>query len=118
MNKMLSDNRKLVNRKLLQVGMKEFTCAICGVSELDSGRQLSWDHDHNSGFFRGLLCSNCNTGLGMFKDDVHILLKAIEYLIQFRDTLTERRPFHDPTGKYHPKDSRRHKRPYKDLFRR
>lgn len=29
---------------------------------------------------RGLLCLTCNTGLGMFKDDVNMLYLAIRYL--------------------------------------
>lgn len=38
------------------------------------------DHCHESMTWRGLLCMNCNTGLGMFKDNVEELEKAIEYL--------------------------------------
>ena len=29
---------------------------------------------------RGLLCSSCNGGLGLFKDDIQFLKQAIEYL--------------------------------------
>lgn len=51
-------------------------CAICGGTY-----RLSWDHDHASGDYRGTLCSNCNTGLGMFKDRPDILRKAARYLL-------------------------------------
>lgn len=53
-------------------------CAICGEKELF--RRLSVDHDHKTGKVRGLLCFDCNTALGKFKDDVEMLKKAISYL--------------------------------------
>jgi hypothetical protein len=57
-------------------------CAICFKSR--GARPFSIDHDHRTGRVRGLLCSTCNTGLGMFRDDVRILQYAIEYLIKHR----------------------------------
>lgn len=50
-------------------------CAICGGQE-----KLVIDHDHATGKVRGLLCSQHNTGLGMFQDNPERLLKAINYL--------------------------------------
>lgn len=38
------------------------------------------DHDHSTGKIRGLLCHNCNVGLGHFKDNIELLNKAIGYL--------------------------------------
>ena len=38
------------------------------------------DHDWKTGKFRGWLCNNCNTGLGMFKDDLVLLENAKRYL--------------------------------------
>ena len=38
------------------------------------------DHCHDSGKIRGLLCNNCNTGLGLFKDSKKNLQSAIDYL--------------------------------------
>lgn len=59
-------------------------CAICGKPERTSrsGKTLSLavDHCHNSSQVRGLLCVNCNQGIGSFRDDPEILRKAIEYL--------------------------------------
>lgn len=53
-------------------------CAICG-GESPRGR-LAVDHNHDTGGVRGLLCASCNTGLGSFKDNPHLLTKAIRYL--------------------------------------
>lgn len=54
-------------------------CAIChGVN--DNGHRLSVDHCHKTNKVRGLLCSECNHGLGRFQDDIPRLKAAINYL--------------------------------------
>lgn len=55
-------------------------CAICGISSTEMKRELSVDHNHETDNIRGLLCSNCNVGLGNFKDSTTFLSVAIEYL--------------------------------------
>ena len=56
-------------------------CAICGAIESHSkGHRLAVDHDHETGKIRGLLCHNCNVGLGNFKDSPDLIRSAIEYL--------------------------------------
>lgn len=56
-------------------------CAICGCAEADSPRgRLHLDHDHTTQQVRGLLCGNCNVGLGHFKDEPSRLRAAIKYL--------------------------------------
>ena len=52
-------------------------CGICGGED---SINLSIDHDHKTKKIRGLLCNNCNNGLGRFKDSTSLLKKAIEYL--------------------------------------
>ena len=59
-------------------------CAICGIKETRTHKgkivRLSIDHNHQTGEIRGLLCHNCNVGIGHFDDNVKFLLKAINYL--------------------------------------
>jgi hypothetical protein len=43
-------------------------------------RGYAIDHNHETGSFRGILCLNCNSMLGMAKDDPKILDKAAKYL--------------------------------------
>jgi hypothetical protein len=57
-------------------------CAICGGTNSD-GKGLFIDHDHKTGRIRGLLCNDCNLGIGRLKDSVGILTKAIGYLTKF-----------------------------------
>ena len=56
-------------------------CGICG-TDVPGGRGESWaiDHCHVTNRVRGLLCHNCNIGLGHFRDRLDLLTAAIEYL--------------------------------------
>ena len=59
-------------------------CAIC--------EKLQVDHSHSSGGNRKLLCHKCNNGLGCFDDNIVIMQRAIQYLIEHKDvgpSLTE-----------------------------
>lgn len=56
-------------------------CDICGnVMEGRRERALHVDHCHNGGGVRGLLCGDCNRGLGCFHDDPARMRSAIAYL--------------------------------------
>ncbi len=54
-------------------------CALCNEPE-EKFVWLCIDHDHETGKIRGLLCPNCNRGLGLLKDSASLLRKAAEYI--------------------------------------
>ena len=53
-------------------------CKICNQEQ--QGKSLAVDHCHTTGKVRGLLCANCNTAIGLLKEDITIFNKAIEFL--------------------------------------
>jgi hypothetical protein len=55
-------------------------CAICKTTKTPKGRRLDLDHCHETGKTRGLLCNDCNRGIGMFRHQIELLAAAIEYL--------------------------------------
>lgn len=56
-------------------------CAICGKEFRPA--LFVVDHDHKTKKIRGLLCSNCNHGLGKFLEEPIILNSAITYLKKY-----------------------------------
>ena len=67
-------------------GQQNNLCAICGEPETFIHKaskeiaRLAVDHCHITGQIRKLLCKRCNTGLGLFKDNLAILSSVIVYL--------------------------------------
>ena len=59
-------------------------CQICGSEE-----NLVIDHSHQSGRIRGMLCSNCNKGLGFFKDNPALLQRASDYVLGVHETVKQ-----------------------------
>lgn len=92
-NKELARNYKLMT--IFNISLQEYNlllnkqnkvCAICLKNEItvdnrtNKVKNLAVDHCHKTGKVRGLLCANCNIGLGKFKEDFKNLNSAIEYL--------------------------------------
>ena len=79
----LSDLREML-------GVQDYLCAICG--DLITERTSHVDHDHVccdgpntcGKCLRGVLCPSCNMGLGLFKDSIENLQKAVNYLDEWK----------------------------------
>lgn len=80
-------------RQTYGIGLREYevmlaeqsgVCAICRRPETviwrGMLRPLAVDHDHDTGRVRGLLCANCNQGLGLFADSPDRLRSAAAYV--------------------------------------
>jgi hypothetical protein len=65
-------------------------CAICECAEEAKTqdnkriRMLAVDHNHTTGQVRGLLCTKCNTALGLLREDKSIIIKALAYLDEYK----------------------------------
>lgn len=62
---------------------QEESCAICKSYLSEDNRQTHVDHCHETGRIRGLLCADCNVGLGRFKDSPEALRRAARYISDF-----------------------------------
>lgn len=60
-------------------------CEICGahLPEIDGYKKLMIDHSHETGAVRGLLCTDCNKGIGFLKDSPKLCILAAQYLERF-----------------------------------
>lgn len=54
---------------------KPESCEICGAMGV-----IYWDHDHETGKFRGWICWRCNVVLGHVRDDSELLINLAKYL--------------------------------------
>ena len=60
-------------------------CECCHIE----GKKLQTDHLHGSTTFRGWLCRNCNTGMGVLGDNLEGILQAAIYLENDKDKIIE-----------------------------
>ena len=64
------------------IEVQDYKCCICGdILNTDLKKRLApVDHCHKTGRIRGILCKDCNVGLGSFKDDIDVMNSAIQYI--------------------------------------
>lgn len=81
--------RKYELKKLYGITLPEYQdlytkqdgkCAICKTDFLSLKRRPAIDHNHTTDKIRGLLCTNCNVGIGLLKDSFQLCLDAAMYL--------------------------------------
>ena len=68
-------NLKTKSLEIIAKRKKPEQCELCG-----SLGRICFDHDHNTGKFRGWICHRCNVVLGLTKDNSELLLAIVEYL--------------------------------------
>jgi len=69
--------QKLLEQEKLAGRKKPLNCEICG-----SNKKICFDHDHETGKFRGWICGRCNTALGLVDDNTEVLEKMIKYILK------------------------------------
>jgi hypothetical protein len=62
---------------------QEGKCAICKKPQEEIRYALCVDHNHDTGRARGLLCTNCNSAIGYFKDNIENIKSSIVYLEEY-----------------------------------
>ena len=81
-NTMLKTRYGLTHEEYLSMlNSQNNRCAICEADETRRGnKNFCIDHCHESNKIRAILCSNCNSALGLFKDSPELMEKAAEYI--------------------------------------
>jgi hypothetical protein len=71
---------------------QEGRCAICSTdTPTGKWKVFAIDHCHESGKIRGLLCNECNRGMGLLKDSVAIVKATLQYLLSHKKETAEQR---------------------------
>jgi hypothetical protein len=78
-----------INEYELLLKKQKGLCACCKSNKPNTPKSSNGyfvvDHCHKTNQIRGLLCFNCNTGIGKLGDESKKVLEAYEYLRRFED---------------------------------
>lgn len=77
-----SYDRKKYLEKLAGRKMPE-QCEICGAFGKEFQKGIVFDHDHETGKFRGWICPRCNMAIGLVKENTETLEAIIKYIKSF-----------------------------------
>jgi hypothetical protein len=69
-------------QKTSMLGQQGGCCAVCGYKFGQKKGDMHVDHCHTTGAVRGLLCNECNTGIGLLRESAEIMQSAVKYLNQ------------------------------------
>jgi len=85
-----ADKREKALKKKYGMSLKDYDqmlasqqhgCKICGTNKpMNNSEYLCVDHCHTTGKVRGLLCSKCNSAIGLFDEDTNRMRLAMQYL--------------------------------------
>ncbi len=64
---------------------QNYSCGICHKHKSNFSKEFAVDHNHETGVVRGLLCDNCNKGLGLLGDNMVSVKNALDYLVDADD---------------------------------
>lgn len=76
----------LLGREVIAGRPRPEQCEVCGAFGKDFKRVgICFDHDHQTGKFRGWICSRCNRILGFARDNSELLVALSDYLKKSRE---------------------------------
>lgn len=85
------------------LALQDCKCVICENFLGENFRKIHWNHCHNTGVMRGILCGNCNMGLGHFRDNINNLESAIAYLKEWEVRVQLKVNYYHKTAPKQPK---------------
>lgn len=78
--------RKSILKNIYGINEDDFSAMLkkqgnkCKICNSFFTKKPNIDHCHSTNKVRGLLCWNCNIGIGYFKESTNSLMRAVEYL--------------------------------------